>query len=75
MRQNDIRRLYLRAQAVGTWVDQIPPWTTLAKCQGTSKMNTDQCTTGLRDPHGVLIREPTKIIANDRLLPTPFERK
>eukprot|EP00959_Pyramimonas_sp_CCMP1952_P083751 1751318-Pyramimonas_sp.AAC.1 len=51
MRQNDLPRLDLREQPVGTWVDQIPPWTTLAKCWGTCKVNMDQCTTCLRDSH------------------------
>eukprot|EP00959_Pyramimonas_sp_CCMP1952_P400371 8388856-Pyramimonas_sp.AAC.1 len=50
MRQNDLRRFYLREQPVGTWVDQIPPWTTLATCKGTCKVDVDPCTTGLRDP-------------------------
>eukprot|EP00959_Pyramimonas_sp_CCMP1952_P006386 133580-Pyramimonas_sp.AAC.1 len=27
VRQHDIRRFYLREQTVGTWVDQMPPWT------------------------------------------------
>eukprot|EP00959_Pyramimonas_sp_CCMP1952_P038358 802406-Pyramimonas_sp.AAC.1 len=36
VRQNDLRRFYLREQPVGTWVDQTPPWTTLAKCKGTA---------------------------------------
>eukprot|EP00959_Pyramimonas_sp_CCMP1952_P157166 3286538-Pyramimonas_sp.AAC.1 len=60
---------------VGTWVDQIPPWTTLAKCKGTCKVNMDQCTTGLRFSHGALIRKPTDIMGNHRLLLTSFERK
>eukprot|EP00959_Pyramimonas_sp_CCMP1952_P446398 9346388-Pyramimonas_sp.AAC.1 len=34
VRQNDLRRFYLREQPVGTLVDQIPPWTTLVKKQG-----------------------------------------
>eukprot|EP00959_Pyramimonas_sp_CCMP1952_P224601 4696402-Pyramimonas_sp.AAC.1 len=42
---------------------------------GTCKVNMDQCTTGLRDSHGVVIRKPTEIMANHRLLPTPFERR
>eukprot|EP00959_Pyramimonas_sp_CCMP1952_P281706 5888290-Pyramimonas_sp.AAC.1 len=54
---------------------QIPPWTTLAKCKGTCNINMDQCTTGLRDPHGVLMRKPTEIMTNHRLLRTPFERR
>eukprot|EP00959_Pyramimonas_sp_CCMP1952_P041212 862039-Pyramimonas_sp.AAC.1 len=33
----------------------------------------DQFTTGLRDSHGVLLRKPTEIMANHRLLFTPFE--
>eukprot|EP00959_Pyramimonas_sp_CCMP1952_P259134 5417433-Pyramimonas_sp.AAC.1 len=66
---------YSREQPVGTWVDQAPPWTTLATCKGTCKVNMDQCTTGLRDSHGVLIRKPTEITANHRLLITLFERK
>eukprot|EP00959_Pyramimonas_sp_CCMP1952_P051661 1079668-Pyramimonas_sp.AAC.1 len=37
IRQNDLRLLYLREQPVGTWVNQIPPWTTLAKSNGTCK--------------------------------------
>eukprot|EP00959_Pyramimonas_sp_CCMP1952_P217960 4558517-Pyramimonas_sp.AAC.1 len=37
IRQNDLRRLYLRQQSVGIWVDQIPPWSTLATCKGTCK--------------------------------------
>eukprot|EP00959_Pyramimonas_sp_CCMP1952_P385727 8083902-Pyramimonas_sp.AAC.1 len=57
IRQNDLRRFYLREQPVGTWVGQIPPWTTLATCKGTCKVTMDQCTTGLRDSHGVLMRE------------------
>eukprot|EP00959_Pyramimonas_sp_CCMP1952_P133038 2781332-Pyramimonas_sp.AAC.1 len=64
VRQNDIRRFYLREQPVGTWVDQIPPWTTFAKDKGTCKVNVDQCATGLGDSHGVLIRKPTEIMAN-----------
>eukprot|EP00959_Pyramimonas_sp_CCMP1952_P393989 8255351-Pyramimonas_sp.AAC.1 len=35
----------------------------------------DQCTTGLRDSHGVPIRMPTAIVANHRLLFTLLERK
>eukprot|EP00959_Pyramimonas_sp_CCMP1952_P406324 8515941-Pyramimonas_sp.AAC.1 len=35
----------------------------------------DQCTTSLRDSHGVLTRKPTEIMANHRLLLTPFERR
>eukprot|EP00959_Pyramimonas_sp_CCMP1952_P398748 8355344-Pyramimonas_sp.AAC.1 len=35
--QSDLRRFYLREQPVSTWVDQIPPWTTLAKSKGTCK--------------------------------------
>eukprot|EP00959_Pyramimonas_sp_CCMP1952_P432214 9051184-Pyramimonas_sp.AAC.1 len=35
----------------------------------------EQCTTGLRDSHGVLRREPIEIMANHRLVLTPFERK
>eukprot|EP00959_Pyramimonas_sp_CCMP1952_P104516 2184656-Pyramimonas_sp.AAC.1 len=35
MRQDDLRRFDLREQPVGTWVDQIPPWTTLANRKGT----------------------------------------
>eukprot|EP00959_Pyramimonas_sp_CCMP1952_P312896 6549454-Pyramimonas_sp.AAC.1 len=27
VRQNELRRFYLREQTVGTWADQIPPWT------------------------------------------------
>eukprot|EP00959_Pyramimonas_sp_CCMP1952_P299119 6256921-Pyramimonas_sp.AAC.1 len=53
VRQDDLRRFYLREQPVGTWVDEIPPWTTLAKREDTRKVNMDQCTTGLRDSHGV----------------------
>eukprot|EP00959_Pyramimonas_sp_CCMP1952_P102315 2140319-Pyramimonas_sp.AAC.1 len=52
IRQNDLRWIYLREQPVGTWVDQIPPLTALAKCTGTCKVNLDQRTTGLRDSHG-----------------------
>eukprot|EP00959_Pyramimonas_sp_CCMP1952_P163072 3408936-Pyramimonas_sp.AAC.2 len=74
-RQNDLRRFYLREQPAGTWVDQMPPWTTLAKCKGICKVNMDQCTTGLRDFHGVLIRKPTKVMAKHRLLFTLFERR
>eukprot|EP00959_Pyramimonas_sp_CCMP1952_P197361 4127322-Pyramimonas_sp.AAC.1 len=71
-RQNDLRRFYLREQPVGPWVDQIPPWTTLAKSKGTCNVNIDQCTTGLRDSHGVLLRKPIEIMANHRLLLTPL---
>eukprot|EP00959_Pyramimonas_sp_CCMP1952_P335331 7021499-Pyramimonas_sp.AAC.1 len=28
--EKDLRRFYLREQPVRTWVDQIPPWTTVA---------------------------------------------
>eukprot|EP00959_Pyramimonas_sp_CCMP1952_P092191 1929602-Pyramimonas_sp.AAC.1 len=56
-------------------MDQISPWTTLAKSKGTCKVNVDQCATGLLDSHGALIRKPTEIMANHRLLLTPFERK
>eukprot|EP00959_Pyramimonas_sp_CCMP1952_P247574 5175605-Pyramimonas_sp.AAC.1 len=28
VRQSGLRRFYLREQPVGTWVDQMPPWTT-----------------------------------------------
>eukprot|EP00959_Pyramimonas_sp_CCMP1952_P132136 2762840-Pyramimonas_sp.AAC.1 len=52
VRQNDVRRFCLREQPVGTRVDQIPPWTTLANGKGTCKVHMDQCTTGLRDSHG-----------------------
>eukprot|EP00959_Pyramimonas_sp_CCMP1952_P264337 5527916-Pyramimonas_sp.AAC.1 len=75
MRQNDPRRSYLREQAVGIWVDQIPPWTTLATCKGTCTVNMDQWTTSSRDSHGVPIRKPTEIMANHRLLLTSFERR
>eukprot|EP00959_Pyramimonas_sp_CCMP1952_P133752 2797046-Pyramimonas_sp.AAC.1 len=75
VRQHNLRRFYLGEQPVGTRVDQIPPCATLAKSKGTCKVNMDQCTTGLRDSHGVLIRKPTEIMANHRLLLTPFERK
>eukprot|EP00959_Pyramimonas_sp_CCMP1952_P399034 8361481-Pyramimonas_sp.AAC.1 len=64
VRQTDLRRFYLREQPVGTWVDQLPPWTTLAKSRGTCKVNVGQCTTGLRDSHGALIRRSTEIMAN-----------
>eukprot|EP00959_Pyramimonas_sp_CCMP1952_P289711 6059194-Pyramimonas_sp.AAC.1 len=73
--QNELRRFCLRERPVGTWVDQKPPWTTLAKSKGTCKVNVDQCTTGLRDPHGVLIRMPSELMANHRLVLTLFERK
>eukprot|EP00959_Pyramimonas_sp_CCMP1952_P381351 7990798-Pyramimonas_sp.AAC.1 len=36
-RQTCLRRFYLREQPVGTWVDQIPPWITLANSKGTCK--------------------------------------
>eukprot|EP00959_Pyramimonas_sp_CCMP1952_P099702 2084717-Pyramimonas_sp.AAC.1 len=75
VRQNDLRRFYLREQLVGTWVDEIAPWTRLAKCEGICKVNMGQCTTDFRDPHGVFIRKPIEIMANRRLLLTPFERK
>eukprot|EP00959_Pyramimonas_sp_CCMP1952_P331209 6935807-Pyramimonas_sp.AAC.1 len=51
-RQNYLRRSYLREQPVGTWVDQIPPWTTLANSKGTCKAYMHQCTTGLHDSRG-----------------------
>eukprot|EP00959_Pyramimonas_sp_CCMP1952_P388589 8142425-Pyramimonas_sp.AAC.1 len=70
IRQKDPRGFCSREQPVGTWVDQIPPWTTLATCKGTCNMNMDQ-----RDSHGVLVRKPTEIMANRRLLLTPFERR
>eukprot|EP00959_Pyramimonas_sp_CCMP1952_P325887 6821466-Pyramimonas_sp.AAC.1 len=35
----------------------------------------DQCTTGSRDSHGVLIRTPAEITASGRRLLTPFERR
>eukprot|EP00959_Pyramimonas_sp_CCMP1952_P300924 6295716-Pyramimonas_sp.AAC.1 len=41
---------FLRGRPMGTWVDKKPPWPTLAKCEGTSIVCADQCTTGLRDP-------------------------
>eukprot|EP00959_Pyramimonas_sp_CCMP1952_P037432 783363-Pyramimonas_sp.AAC.2 len=72
-RQNYVRRFYLREQPVRTWVDRIAPWATMAKSKGTGKVNVDQCTTGLRDSHGVLIRKLARIMANHRLLFTPFE--
>eukprot|EP00959_Pyramimonas_sp_CCMP1952_P183491 3836578-Pyramimonas_sp.AAC.1 len=75
IRQDDLRRFYLQEQAVGTWVDQIPPWTALATCEGICKVTMDQCTTGLRDSQWVLTRNPTEIMAKHRLLLTPFERK
>eukprot|EP00959_Pyramimonas_sp_CCMP1952_P454396 9469834-Pyramimonas_sp.AAC.1 len=59
----------------GYLVEQIPPWTTFAKCMGTFKVNMDQCTTGPRDSHVVLMRKPTEIMANHRLLLAPVERK
>eukprot|EP00959_Pyramimonas_sp_CCMP1952_P026467 555207-Pyramimonas_sp.AAC.1 len=75
VRQHDIRRFFLREQPVRTWVDQMPPWTTLAKSKGICKVNMGPCTTGSRDSHRVLLRKPTEIMANHRLLLTPFERK
>eukprot|EP00959_Pyramimonas_sp_CCMP1952_P073328 1532647-Pyramimonas_sp.AAC.1 len=75
MRQIELRRLYLREQPVGTWVDKVPPWTTFATCEGIYKVNRDQCTTGLRDSQGVSIRERADMMANHRLLLAPFERK
>eukprot|EP00959_Pyramimonas_sp_CCMP1952_P407377 8537962-Pyramimonas_sp.AAC.1 len=48
VRQDDLRRLHLREQPVGTWADQIPPRTILAKSEGTRKISIDQCTPGLR---------------------------
>eukprot|EP00959_Pyramimonas_sp_CCMP1952_P017552 372474-Pyramimonas_sp.AAC.1 len=75
LRQNALRRFYLREQAVGTWVDQIPPWIPLAKFKGTCKMKMDQCTTGLRGSHGVVVRKPTEIMANHRLLLIPLDRR
>eukprot|EP00959_Pyramimonas_sp_CCMP1952_P000207 3966-Pyramimonas_sp.AAC.1 len=47
MRQDDLRRLYLRGQSVGTLVHEILPWATLATCNGTCKVHMGQCTTGL----------------------------
>eukprot|EP00959_Pyramimonas_sp_CCMP1952_P209830 4390349-Pyramimonas_sp.AAC.1 len=35
----------------------------------------DQRTTGLRDPRGVLIRKPIELLANHRLLLSPFENE
>eukprot|EP00959_Pyramimonas_sp_CCMP1952_P108906 2277276-Pyramimonas_sp.AAC.1 len=35
--QTYLRRFYVREQPVGTRVDQIPPWTTLANSRGTCK--------------------------------------
>eukprot|EP00959_Pyramimonas_sp_CCMP1952_P167930 3509342-Pyramimonas_sp.AAC.1 len=72
VRQNQRRRFYLREQPVGTRVDQIPPWTTLANSKGIFKVSMAQCTTGLRDSHGVLMRKPTEVMANHRLLLAPF---
>eukprot|EP00959_Pyramimonas_sp_CCMP1952_P298665 6247017-Pyramimonas_sp.AAC.1 len=37
VRQNDLRKFYLREQPVGALVDQIPPLTTLAKSKGICK--------------------------------------
>eukprot|EP00959_Pyramimonas_sp_CCMP1952_P181935 3804208-Pyramimonas_sp.AAC.1 len=37
-RQNCLRRFYSREQPVGTWVDQMPPWTTLASSKGTCRV-------------------------------------
>eukprot|EP00959_Pyramimonas_sp_CCMP1952_P357414 7484270-Pyramimonas_sp.AAC.1 len=71
----DFRLSYLRERPVGTWVDEIPSWITLAQREGICKISMDQCTTGLRDFHGVLIRGPFEIMANRRLLLTPFESK
>eukprot|EP00959_Pyramimonas_sp_CCMP1952_P027778 582940-Pyramimonas_sp.AAC.1 len=74
-RQNDLRRFYLGEQPLGTWAGQIRPWTTLVKSKGTCQVNMDQHTTGSRGSHGVQIRNPTEIMANRRILLTPFERK
>eukprot|EP00959_Pyramimonas_sp_CCMP1952_P087280 1826053-Pyramimonas_sp.AAC.1 len=56
-------------------VGQKPPWTTLANCKGTCKLNMDQGTSGLHDSQGVSTRKPTHVMANHRLLLTPFERR
>eukprot|EP00959_Pyramimonas_sp_CCMP1952_P289890 6062885-Pyramimonas_sp.AAC.1 len=43
--------------------------------EDTRKVSVDHCTTGLRDPHGVLIRKPLDTTANHRSILTPFENK
>eukprot|EP00959_Pyramimonas_sp_CCMP1952_P410303 8598945-Pyramimonas_sp.AAC.1 len=41
VRRDDLRRFHLREQPVGTWLGEIPPWTTLAKRERTRKISID----------------------------------
>ena len=47
--QDDLHRFFLREQPRGTWIDEIPPWSTLAERKVTCKAIMDQCCTGLCD--------------------------
>eukprot|EP00959_Pyramimonas_sp_CCMP1952_P156497 3272953-Pyramimonas_sp.AAC.2 len=71
---NTVKKIYHISSHMGRW-PHIPPWTTSSKRTGTCKVNVGECSTGLRDSHGVLMRKPSEIRANHRLLLTPFGRK
>ena len=63
---------FLREQPSGTWIDEIPPWTALAKRKVTRKAIMDQCCTGLCDSYGTPIKKPTEMMANYEAILQPF---
>ena len=55
-------------------MDQIEPWTKLAKRPSMVKANIDQRATGLTTTDGLYIKKPTELRANDLMLLQPFKK-
>ena len=74
LKQMQLGRFFLREQPVRTWIDQIPPWTTVIKHASVVTQTMDQCMTGAKDEWDQPVMKPTEWTANSETLVAPMRR-
>ena len=74
LKQLSLKRFFLREQPVGTWIDEIKPWTQVHSDPTVVKVNMDQCMAGAKDDDGCPVKKPTEWTANSRILLLPMEK-
>jgi hypothetical protein len=73
-KQMELNRYWLREQPTGTWIDEIEPWSRVAKHKDVIHVLHDQCMTGLVDDMLCPVQKTTEWSSNTEILLEPTMR-